>query len=583
MSTPSAAPRTVRRVPFPLAEDDSSFGSSSSALAQLPSDHFLAQRPVTPPRPESVIRPVTARDVAHWTDGARPDTSSLAAADYDVSVVTGFMPPEEPVRTLKGFGSGWDELEDSLEQVQTEAAAIPGGGVGKLSQQWRDSVRELPMASVELLTTLPLLRRAHTLLAHLAHFYVHGVFPSDTRVPAQLAVPLVAVSDRLGLPPILTYADTVLWAWKLTDKAKGLRADNVEITTMFTSTPSESAFFLLSLFCELHGPSILRLMSSTLDEAFFADAVALTRISSYLGSIALLIDELTQLMADSTGGNFGPDKREHIDPAAFYWEIRPWFNGGKWVYEGAGPDGEDQEMEWGGPSAGQSSLVHALDLFLGVDHAPRPSSSGTATPQFPNTFVERLSEERKAVGTPTPVPMNPFDKLAGKKLAPPPTATLHKSPSDATFMQRMSHYMPGHHRAFLQHLSSLHSLNPSAPRAPVLPSLRELAALHPVELGAAYDTAVKAMKRFRDVHIRLATFFIVSQARREPTRNSPHWAGWEARRVQKEREEEEKRLRGIAEEQKRDVIAGTGGTDLVTFLKRCRDRTAEAIMGEGQQ
>ncbi|GAA6012560.1 hypothetical protein JCM10207_009040 [Rhodosporidiobolus poonsookiae] len=558
---PPSAPRTTRRAPFPIFDED------EPSASQLPSNHFLAQRPVTPPRPEVSF---TTSD-ASWEDSARPDTSSLAAADFDVSVVTGFMPPEEPVQTLKGHGHGWDELEECLEQVQAEAALIPGGGVGKLSDSWRNSVRELPVASLEPLNTLPLLRRAHTLLAHLTHFYMHSTFPSQSVVPAPLAIPLVQVSERVGLPPILTYADTVLWTWKMTDPAAGLRADNVEITTTFTSTPSERAFFLLSLFCELHGPSILRFMSATLDEAFFADAVALDRIASYLSSIALLIDELTALMAGATRGPFGPDGRELIKPEAFYWEIRPWFNGGKWTYEGVGLDGEDKELEWQGPSAGQSSLVHALDLFLGVDHSPRGHGDGAAV--IPSLFVERAD-------TPTAAAASAAAAAKVARPSPPAAASLHKSPSDATFMQRMMHYMPGHHRAFLSHLSSLHLPNPAAPSAPVLPSLRTLAQRHPAALQEAYDVAVLAMKRFRDTHIRLAAHFIVAQARREPPRESPHWAGWEARRVQKEREEEEKRARG--EEVARQAIAGTGGTDLVSFLKRCRDRTAEAFLEQPQ-
>lgn len=123
-------------------------------LNQLPSNHFLAQRPVTPPRPESVI------DQA-WTDRARPDTSSLAAADYDVSVQTGFLPPEEPVQTLRGLEHGWDEVEEALECAQREVAKIPGGGVGKLSDAFRERVRNVSMLSV----TSPCLIRANPLTA----------------------------------------------------------------------------------------------------------------------------------------------------------------------------------------------------------------------------------------------------------------------------------------------------------------------------------------------------------------------------------------------------------------------------------
>lgn len=133
---PSAAKR--RRIPFPIFEDEDEAAmlAMQAQMQQLPSNHFLAQRPVTPPRPESVID-------AAWSDRARPDTSSLAAADYDVSVLTGFLPPEEPIQSLRGFGHGWDELEEAFERVQHEAEMIPGGGVGKLSDEFRANVRSV--------------------------------------------------------------------------------------------------------------------------------------------------------------------------------------------------------------------------------------------------------------------------------------------------------------------------------------------------------------------------------------------------------------------------------------------------------
>lgn len=140
VTTPSSPPRpATRRVPPGFVFEDD---SAPLTPAVLPSNHFLAQRPVTPPRPEES----TAAQEGIWTDRARPDTSSLAAADFDVSVVSGFMPPEEPVQTLRGVGSGWDALEDALEAVQREAELIPGGGVGKLSEQWRASVRAVRRA-----------------------------------------------------------------------------------------------------------------------------------------------------------------------------------------------------------------------------------------------------------------------------------------------------------------------------------------------------------------------------------------------------------------------------------------------------
>lgn len=289
-------------------------------------------------------------------------------------------------------------------------------------------------------------------------------------------------------------------------------------------------------------------MSATLDESFFADTLALPRIASYLLRVAAIIDELKDLMAAATRGSFGVDGLAKIIPECFYWEIRPWFNGGKWTYE-AVDEGEDKEMEWGGPSAGQSSLIHAVDLFLGVDHSPRSSASATTSS---TTSMDPTH------------PLPPHPTRSGKHGKSPEGST-----SDSTFMLRAAQYMPSHHRSFLAHLSSLHTPSPASPRP--IPSLRTLALAHP-SLAPSYDTAVRAMKEFRDGHMRLATVFIVSQARRAPGRESVFWEEWE----EKEREKEKVGREGVGKE----TLMGTGGTELVTFLKTCRDRTKEALVGE---
>ena len=78
------------------------------------------------------------------------------------------------------------------------------------------------------------------------------------------------------------------------------------------------------------------------------------------------------------------------------------------------------------------------------------------------------------------------------------------------------------------------------------------------------------MKKFRDEHMKIATRFIVTQARTEPARTSVFWAEWEVKRIAKE--ERDARV----EEGK---LKGTGGTELVEFLKGCRVRTVEALVG----
>ena len=338
------------------------------------------------------------------------------------------------------------------------------------------------------------------------------------------------------------------------------RNRNVEINTTFTSSSSEHAFFLLSLLCELHAPPILRSMASTLDESFFSDALALPRIASHLTLIANLIDQLTDLLAQAMKGSFGVNGQSNIIPEVFYWDIRPWFNGGKWRYEGV--DAVGREAEWGGPSAGQSSLIHAVDLFLGIDHSPRPS----ATPSPPTITPPSLS-----IPTATPaLPSTP------QKILPKPALS-------SSFMEKASLYMPSHHRAFLHHLSSLSLFSPRTNPHP-LPSIRSLAIKHPKDVGIAFDDAVRSMKRFRDEHMKIATRFIVSQARKEPDRSSVFWVEWEEKRMAKELLTTSPPVSPIGsssdgEEGGEGKLKGTGGTELVTFLKGCRVRTIEALVG----
>lgn len=131
-SSTGRAPRP-RRVPFPLFETD----ESNAPAVAVPANHFLAQRAVTPPAHPDAHQSEGEGD---WLAGARPDTSSLAAADYDVSVVSGFLPPDEPVQRL---GGEWAAYELLLERAQGEVRGLSSGGVGRIGHQWRQAVEEV--------------------------------------------------------------------------------------------------------------------------------------------------------------------------------------------------------------------------------------------------------------------------------------------------------------------------------------------------------------------------------------------------------------------------------------------------------
>ena len=354
------------------------------------------------------------------------------------------------------------------------------------------------------------------------HFYIHSLPPcAPVVIPSPITLPLLQVSAQLQLPPILTYSDDVLYNWTLRtpslDSAPALH--NLRSQTLFTSTSDESEFYLTSARIELKGVDALELMQMIMDEAFVGDNIANRRITSYLIRLSAVIHELHTILLSV---------RDGCDPTRFYYEIRPWFRGvdsdganRPWVFEGIELDPSLHEpTELSGPSAGQSSLIHALDIFLGVDRYSHSSS-----------VIGSESSSSSAVTNSNP---------------------------KAAFLDRMQLYMPRHHRKFLDHLSS-------APRP-----LRELV----IKAGdsvllEAYNEALTALKEFRDAHMKVVALYIIGPSRRPAlspdgdVRTDP----WQGHGIIKLEDGERERH-----------LKGTGGTELVRFLKDVRDRTAASIL-----
>lgn len=343
-------------------------------------------------------------------------------------------------------------------------------------------------------------------MSFILHLYIHSLPPSEpVHIPPPITLPLLQVSAQLQLPPVNTYSDNVLnnWALKSPSSAPTPALDNLRCLTLFTSTKDEEEFFLVSARMELRGVEALELMRATMDEAFVGDDLAMRRITTFLHRMAIVINELKVLLLSV---------REGCNPEVFYRQIRPWFKGAdpdqnthrRWVFEGLEQDPNlSYPEELSGPSAGQSSLIHALDVFLGVEQYSHSSS------------------------------------ITGSSSTPSPTATKQ------AFLKRMQSYMPRHHRNFLNHLSS----NPRPLR-----SIVESA--DSPQLLEAYNAAVLSLKELRDAHLIIVTMYIVSPARK----------------AQKELEAGSNRV------EEAGPLKGTGGTELMKFLKDVRNGTAAALI-----
>src|SRR6266478_7216728 len=273
------------------------------------------------------------------------------------------------------------------------------------------------------------LRRAHHVLAWIFHFYVHthppvqGNETSDITIPASLTLPLLRASTQLDLPPVVSYADSVLYNWDFVcppSSSGGIPTTlNIRCQTLFTQTLTESEFFLVSARIELIGVHALDIMRATMDEMFVGDDIAARRITGFLWKLQEVVTKMKEQLLGL--------RETGCDPDTFYNEVRPWLAGcdsnkRKWVFEGLKDAiekcerGEEEEtirdpQELSGPSAGQSSLIHSLDIFLGVD---------------------KYSHSVVTIGGKNAPELSP-DTVAQK----------------SSFLARMQLYMPRHHRRFL--------------------------------------------------------------------------------------------------------------------------------------
>ncbi|KIL69844.1 hypothetical protein M378DRAFT_175932 [Amanita muscaria Koide BX008] len=419
-------------------------------------------------------------------------------ADFDIDPQTGFF-PRHPLPRLTGAHQLWEQglakaSGNIYLGIDTRPEALEKRPFG---ERWRKEINDWPVLDASLLcANSDLLRRAHYVLAWLVHYYVHSQPCTDDesciRVPKSLAVPLVQVSRRLDIAPVLTFADTVLWNLEPVDPCQSLSLhsiDSMRAVNLFSGTEDEKSFYVTSAKAELRGIEVLRIVEEFRNLPNADDLTTLSKLSRDLARLAKIIDDISEIIQNV---------RSDCDPEIFHQFVRPWFvgsdagpNGPNWVYEGVS---NSDQLDLSGPSAGQSSIMHALDIFLDIDH--------------------KLRQKRY----PAPSPMN--------------------KRADLGFMERMRRYMPGKHREYLSRLASM-------PR-----TIRDVAQSTPA-LREPYDTAVDALKRLRDLHLRVACLYIVSMSRRCPMMaRLDHAAG---------------------------PCRGTGGTEVSILLKTGRDNTRRAM------
>ncbi|XP_035610294.1 indoleamine 2,3-dioxygenase 2-like [Oncorhynchus keta] len=289
-------------------------------------------------------------------DGERFPRSALQI-DLDcffVSEEFGFI-LEQPATDLPDYYRVWMDLASNLTPlIQTH--------------QLRDLVNEMPVLSPHLLKGHRELRLAHLALGFITMGYVwqegHHL-PAQT-LPKSLSLPYWLVSKRLGLPPILTYADSVLVNWRLKDPTGDMEIGNLETLFSFPGGESCKGFFLVSLLVERAASSGIQGAFSVMNAVVTCDIISIQKGLYKVGQSLRKMKEIFELM------------HRHVDPTAFHGTLRIFFSGwrdnpmlpGGLLYEGI----VEEPMMLSGGSAAQSSSIQCFDALLGICHDDHAAS-----------------------------------------------------------------------------------------------------------------------------------------------------------------------------------------------------------------
>ncbi|XP_004855376.1 indoleamine 2,3-dioxygenase 1 [Heterocephalus glaber] len=226
--------------------------------------------------------------------------------------------------------------------------------------QFREEVEKLPMLSTDDLKEHDQQRLAHLALGFITMAYVWNRGDGDVRkvLPSNIAVPYCELSEKLGLPPILVYADCVLANWKKKDPSGPMTYENMDILFSFPGGDCSKGFFLVSLLVETAAFSAIKVIPTVLRAVQQQDEEAL--------QIALLD------MADCLKNAREVFKKinGYVDPNLFYKVLRIYLSGWKGnpelpeglLYQGVW----DTPRQFSGGSAGQSSIFQCLDVVLGI-------------------------------------------------------------------------------------------------------------------------------------------------------------------------------------------------------------------------
>lgn len=283
----------------------------------------------------------------------------------------GFLPPNDPLQTLLSSRWAYTPLTGVLENVSVMLPFLVE------ERRFREEVvAQLRPVSHHFddnfLDTAPpeYLERLMLLYSYLASAYVYArhEIPA-TRIPQEIAVPLVKIAKKVGRHPILSYASYCLTNWRRLNPMGQVELGNIELLQNFCSPAvgkqDEDWFILVHVEIEARAAQGV----AAIDELLVRDSW-LSRLSQNMTSEEdelFLAGILRRLSTSMVLMNAVLSRMpERCSPDNYFRWVRPYiFSFKDVVYEGCF---DNKPVTFRGETGAQSSIVPSFLPALGIKH-----------------------------------------------------------------------------------------------------------------------------------------------------------------------------------------------------------------------
>ena len=255
----------------------------------------------------------------------------------------GFLSEDIPLARLPGPFESWERIADDLPSIIKS---------GKL----REKVDQLPLVTVNdrSLPDKQHWQRAYCVVSFISQAYI---WEDDQCIslPKQLAIPLVDVSSKLGLPPSPCYAAFILWNWCLKNPDEPVSTHNFKTALSFTGSEDEEWFYLIHIRIELAAASGIKAVVACIEAMKKDDE---QKVAQCLNIVAECISDIISIMKEM---------RLKCVPDTFYNNFRKFLSRpGGIKYEGTSDP--EAMCKYPGASGVQSSIIPLFDIFLGIEY-----------------------------------------------------------------------------------------------------------------------------------------------------------------------------------------------------------------------